>query len=82
MDAALSNGGAARATCSPGKLSTGTSQALEEMRSDDFLGDDGLLQGFLLEVEKNHHIFPTEICSLHPELRKKERKTESLNYSP
>lgn len=42
MDAALSNGGAARATCSPGKLSTGTSQALEEMRSGDFLGDDGL----------------------------------------
>lgn len=42
MDAALSNGGAARATCSPGKLSTGTSQDLEEMRSGVFLGGDGL----------------------------------------
>ena len=42
MDAALSNGGAARSTCSPGQPSTSTSETLEEMRSDDSLGDDGL----------------------------------------
>lgn len=42
MDGALSNGGAARAMCSPRQPNTSTSQALEELRSDDFPGDDGL----------------------------------------
>lgn len=51
-----------------------------EMRSGEFLGYDGLWQGFLLEVEKNHRIFPKEICPLHPGLREKEKKPQSLNY--